>query len=468
MDLKSMLIGDIQTISSDKTFNPSNTTPTPMDPKILQDKTALLHLGGSLQAYLHKSAQRSTNTITNATSSSLRLGPELAENPSLWRPTISLQRVAKEIPSFAKRPRSHQQSNFDETLPIQLITHEIGLRKNDPRLILENTYDIQGSYRRGFFVLMAQRNMPHTFVFYNPDHPWFEDLYGLRKSAYIVCKAEDGALWEVHLKPARGKGWLFGYLIKQDDVIRMVKESRDELMMQRKLPLVLDLDDTLVRLVGEGSERFVPENDLPKYGNRVAVLKDGRRVALTARVHEFLEWAQNFYDISVCSLGDQNYVENVVEVLDPQRTRIRGILYSARSEHDFIKQSHEPGRPPKDLRALYSFCALQDKSLGSAFTLPLILDDETRMWPTEQHDNIIEVKQQLGSEAWNVSLFPVVQETLAHIHMEFFRQLDTWYSKQVEAENNGYPFTREPPSALAIYKTYLRHMLRDMITKVHQ
>jgi hypothetical protein len=38
----------------------------------------------------------------------------------------------------------------------------------------------------------------------------------------------------------------------------------DELMMQRKLPLVLDLDDTLVRLVGEGSERFVPESDLPK------------------------------------------------------------------------------------------------------------------------------------------------------------------------------------------------------------
>lgn len=58
--------------------------------------------------------------------------------------------------------------------------------------------------------------------------------------------------------------WLFGYLIKHDDVMRIVKESMDELMMQRKLPLVLDLDDTLVRLVGEGSDRFVPERDLPK------------------------------------------------------------------------------------------------------------------------------------------------------------------------------------------------------------
>lgn len=38
-------------------------------------------------------------------------------------------------------------------------------------------------------------------------------------------------------------------------------------------------------------------------GNRVAVLRDGRRVVMTERVHEFLEWAQNYYDISVCSLG---------------------------------------------------------------------------------------------------------------------------------------------------------------------
>ncbi|KAI8341668.1 NLI interacting factor-like phosphatase-domain-containing protein [Chlamydoabsidia padenii] len=370
---------------------------------------------------------------------------------------------------MSRRPLSQQQQSlFDQ--PVELITHKIDYRPSDPRLLLEDRYDVQGSYSRGLFVLMAKRNIPHSFVFHYPDHPWFEDLYGLRKSAYIACRTEDGILWEVHLKPSRDRQWLFGYLIKHDDVMRIVKESMDELMMQRKLPLVLDLDDTLVRLVGEGSDRFVPERDLPRYGNRVATLndKDKRRVVLTERVHEFLEWAQNFYDISVCSLGDQYYVENVVDVLDPQRTRIRGILYSARSEHDYIKRSHEPGRPPKDLLALFSFCALKDKSLGSSLTLPLILDDETRMWPLEQHDNIIEVKQQANSDAWNVSLFPVIQETLAHVHMEFFRQLDSWYNKHLEAEQNGAICTREPPSAVGIYKTYLRHMLRDMITKVHQ
>lgn len=163
--------------------------------------------------------------------------------------------------------------------------------------------------------------------------------------------------------------------------------------------------------------------------------------------------------------SDQNYVENVVSALDPNKARIRGIMYSARSEHDYIKRSIDPGRPPKDLLALYSFCALKDKSIGSSFSLPLILDDETRMWPLEQHDNIIEVKNQANIPVWSVSLFPVVKNTLAHVHQEFFRQFDSWYLKTQEAEQYGMICTRSPPSAVAIYKTYLRHILRDMIAE---
>lgn len=175
----------------------------------------------------------------------------------------------------------------------------------------------------------------------------------------------------------------------------------------------------------------------------------------------FLLWTVSL--LWLISISDQNYVDNVVNALDPQRNRIRGILYSARSEHDYIKRSPDPSRPPKDLLALYSFCALKDGSLGSAFTLPLILDDETRMWPSEQRDNIIVVRSQQNANVWNVPLFPVIQETLAHVHQEFFRQLDLWHSKQLEAEQNGTVCVREPPSAIGIYKTYLRHLLSDMI-----
>jgi hypothetical protein len=81
---------------------------------------------------------------------------------------------------MSRRPLSQQQQSlFDQ--PVELITHKIDYRPSDPRLLLEDRYDVQGSYSRGLFVLMAKRNIPHNFVFHYPDHPWFEDLYGLRK-----------------------------------------------------------------------------------------------------------------------------------------------------------------------------------------------------------------------------------------------------------------------------------------------
>ncbi|KAI9485687.1 MAG: hypothetical protein EXX96DRAFT_16356 [Benjaminiella poitrasii] len=408
-------------------------------------------------------------TSTTNNPSCLRLGTAVSHNPKLWKPRLSLRLVMKEQPMTlrpSKRTKlSKETEDTSNTLEVPLIPHEVIIRGDEPKVLLEDVYEIQGAYPRGFFVMMAKRNIQHSFVFTYPDHPWFEDLYGLRKSAYVGMRTEEGELYELHLKPSRDKMFLFGYMIKHVDMIRIVKESMNELLYHRKLPLVLDLDDTLVRLVGEGNERYVKEADIPKCKDRVAILKDNRRVVLTDRVHEFLDWAQNFYVISVCSLGDQNYVENVVKVLDPHGTRIRGILYSARNEHDYIKKSPDPSRPPKDLLALYSFCALKDRSIGSAFTLPLILDDETRMWPQEQHDNIIEVTHDRSAPCWSVSLFPVVKDTLEWVHQEFFRQFDNWYARCQEAEQFGTVCTKLPPSAVDIYKTYLRHILRDMIAK---
>ncbi|OAC99454.1 hypothetical protein MUCCIDRAFT_92743 [Mucor lusitanicus CBS 277.49] len=401
----------------------------------------------------------------------LYLNPSLNANPGLWSPKLSLKYVMQDqpltlLPVGRRINGPNGQRSNDDSLECQLRIIEVLIRGDEPKILLEDTYEIQGAYPRGFFVMMAKRQIQHNFVFAFPDHPWFEDLYGLRKSAYVAMRTEDGELYELHLKPSRDKQFLFGYLVKHEAMIHIVKQSMEELLHSRKLPLVLDLDDTLVRIVGEGNERHVPEADIPKCKDRVAVLKDGRRVVLTEGVHEFLEWAQQFFDISVCSLGDQTYVENVVKVLDPQGVCIRGINYSARSEHDYIKRSPDPGRPPKDLLALYSFCALKDKSLGSSFQLPLILDDETRMWPADQIDNIIEVTHQRDSPVWSVSLFPVVRDTLQYVHQEFFRQYDIWIQKCQEAAKYGGVCTRPPPSAVAIYKTYLRHILRDKIASV--
>jgi hypothetical protein len=116
----------------------------------------------------------------SASSSGFILGPEMVENPGLWRPKLCLQQVTKDKPSTSRRQLSQQQqSAFHQ--PAELVTCNIDHRWNDPRLILEDKYDVQGSYSRGLFVLLAKRNIPHTFVFHYPNHPWFQDLYGLRK-----------------------------------------------------------------------------------------------------------------------------------------------------------------------------------------------------------------------------------------------------------------------------------------------
>ncbi|KAK4514645.1 uncharacterized protein ATC70_002246 [Mucor velutinosus] len=401
----------------------------------------------------------------------LYLSPSLKANPGIWSPKLSLKYVMQDqpltlLPVGRRMNGQDDQRSYDDNSECQLRIIDLLIHGDEPKILLEDTYEIQGAYYRGFYVMMAKRQIQHNFVFAYPDHPWFEDLYGMRKSAYVAMRTEDGELYELHLKPSRDKQFLFGYLVKHEAMVHIVKESMKELLHCRKLPLVLDLDDTLVRIVGEGNERHVPEADISKCRDRVAVLKDGRRVVLTEGVHEFLQWAQQFFDISVCSLGDQNYVENVVNALDPQGVCIRGIKYSARSEHDYIKRSPDPGRPPKDLLALYSFCALKDKTVGSSFQLPLILDDETRMWPADQIDNIIEVTSQRDSPVWSVSLFPVVRDTLQYIHQEFFRQYDIWMQKNQEAAQHGFVYTRLPPSAVGIYKTYLRHILRDKIASV--
>jgi hypothetical protein len=115
------------------------------------------------------------------------------------------------------------------------------------------------------------------------------------------------------------------------------------------------------------------------------------------------------------------------------------------------------------LLALYAFCAVNDKTPGCGFSLPLIVDDLTHMWPPDQHDNIIVVKEKKNAPVWTVSLFPMVQTALRYVHTEFFRQLDSWYIKQHEAESKGIPFTKEVPAAVGIYKEFLRNSLRDQI-----
>ena len=340
---------------------------------------------------------------------------------------------------------------------LSLSTLEILPLRPGLQFSLEPCYIVEKMLPRSYFNILQQCSIGHTFVFSwpKPDHIFFQEMAGMRKSTFVrVTETNSREKWELHLKPSKERTYIFGYLCKPEDIKKFVQSGAEAMLRSRKIPLVLDLDDTLVRIVGNIPKRNVSQSDADLVPARVRELKDGRRVVVTDRVNEFLEWASKLFDISVCSLGDQPYVDMVVQALDPARNIIRGILYSARAEYVYITQTSTPKRPPKDLKSLFAFCAIGDESIPVID--PLIIDDNIGMWPQDQQDNIIVVRENTRSDIWSVSLYPIVRDVLENIHQSFFKQLDQW--AVADKLTRG-----PPPSALNSYKDYLRKQLAIQI-----
>jgi hypothetical protein len=326
--------------------------------------------------------------------------------------------------------------------------------------VLQDKFKVDCTLSRSYYGIVKEcANYHHPFIFNYPEAPmqdvFFAECARMKKSVVIsnIKEKNSETIWELHLKPTVKENLIFGYICKPDHLYRKVAEKVDDLMARRKLPLILDLDDTLVR--------YLPDPEITEYikktPHRVKTLRDGRKIVLVEKVHEFLDWAQRFFEISICTIGDQSYLEMVLQILDPNRNRIKGTIYSARFEYESILRSTNPQRPAKDLGSLFSFCVTRKENSnqpGTGNSLPLILDDNITAWPMEQHDNIIVVRETRNSPLWNVSLFPVVQNTLQAVYTSFFKQLDMYSSGQ----------TKVFPSCVRCYKEFLRWELSQKIS----
>ncbi|KAJ3083524.1 hypothetical protein HDU99_008899 [Rhizoclosmatium hyalinum] len=356
----------------------------------------------------------------------------------------------------------------NDTTFSQLTTVSIIRRPGFPTFLLESEYTLKSLLPRSYFNILHGHGVPHNFVFTftNPEHTLFKEMAGLRKTGYFNIKeAGSNEEWELHLKQSRERTNFFGYLIRASDLRNFIQQRMTMMTTSRKLPLVLDLDDTLVRMIGNEEGRYVPPHMAELVPNRVRALADGRKVVLTERVEEFLQWAQRYFEISVCSVGDQPYVDMVIAVLDPQRTAIRGAGYSARAEFMHIQGTSMARRPPKDLDSLMVFPtkgsgadANSPGGFSGPFVEALVIDDNVGMWPVDQQDNIIVVREQKNNKVWNVQLFPHVQNVLQSVHTEFYKQLDAWDSKTASPANPG-------PSSRQIYKEFLRNELTRKIAE---
>jgi len=69
--------------------------------------------------------------------------------------------------------------------------------------------------------------------------------------------------------------------------------------------------------------------------SRIRTLKSGKTVLVGEGLNDFLTWAGKRFEISICSLGEQTYVNEVAEAIDPTGANIRGAKYSCRKYFEY-------------------------------------------------------------------------------------------------------------------------------------
>ncbi len=171
-----------------------------------------------------------------------------------------------------------------------------------------------------------------------------------------------------------------------------------------KLPLVLDLDDTIVRAVSLRPEdaqlRVITANQMPYVQDRLHFLNDTgfgiKQLVLASNAQVFLSQIARICKITVCSAGDPNYVKAVCKVLDPESIYFSSIE-STRHMHDYnLLKYNSQNLPTKDLCRLYPFCIPYEHHLLSQTfppilqmtKQPIIIDDIDQAWLSNQRQQI--------------------------------------------------------------------------------
>jgi hypothetical protein len=339
--------------------------------------------------------------------------------------------------------------------------------------------ELQGLLPRGICALLHEKGWLPTFQFSvigscsrprpHPREPslipLIEEMKHMRTSALVTLPdpQDPSNFWELHLKVNPTGHELDGWVIHPLTLRSLMLDQVWSLFQANKLPLILDLDDTIVRVMNPGpsgkkqahptslNSRVDDASD-PEESTRSHWLPCGKRVMVARDAARFLDWATMHFEVSVYSLGEQMYVDQICDLLDPQGTRIQGLRFSARQEYNYVSQGGKNKaavlrHPVKCLGSMYAFAVdhpfhpwqyssctyskewafpkpmesnskflfaltrhLSQMSIaeltrefigevGKGFALPIILEDQYRPWPTSHHDNIILVnrtQRQLG------------------------------------------------------------------------
>ncbi|XP_061358031.1 RNA polymerase II C-terminal domain phosphatase-like 4 [Gastrolobium bilobum] len=177
-------------------------------------------------------------------------------------------------------------------------------------------------------------------------------------------------------------GVKFGYIhkglrLKEEEISRLRDKDTKNLLLQKKLTLVLDLDHTLLNstdLVHLRSEEFdlLPQTDSLEDVSKGSLFKlEHMRMMTKLRpfVRTFLKEANEIFDMYIYTMGDQPYALEMAKLLDPQ------------AEYFYEKVISRDDGTQKDKKGLD--VVLVEKSAI------LILDDTEHAWKEEDKENLI-------------------------------------------------------------------------------
>lgn len=177
-----------------------------------------------------------------------------------------------------------------------------------------------------------------------------------------------------------------GLMVSQSVAMKAENESQKRLLRQRKLTLVVDLDQTIIHAcidptVGEWqNDPQNPNHGAVKHVKSFELSNDGPRglasgckyyVKMRPGLEEFLEEVSNMYELHVYTMGTRAYAQHIAQIVDPEG-KYFGNRVISRDENGSITA--------KSLRRLFPVST----------NMVVIIDDRSDVWPMNR-PNLIKV-----------------------------------------------------------------------------
>ncbi|KAL7796694.1 hypothetical protein V8C37DRAFT_371173, partial [Trichoderma ceciliae] len=177
-----------------------------------------------------------------------------------------------------------------------------------------------------------------------------------------------------------------GLMVSQNVAKKAEHDTQKRLLRQRKLSLVVDLDQTIIHAcieptIGEWQrDKTNPNHDAVKYVKSFQLNDDGPRglasgctyyIKLRPGLQEFLETVSAMYELHVYTMGTRAYALNIARIVDPDK-KLFGNRVISRDENGSITA--------KSLQRLFPVST----------DMVVIIDDRADVWPMNR-PNLIKV-----------------------------------------------------------------------------